>query len=237
MRQRTGERMSKGKEMATRPTRKPLKQPLTEKVVREAERHLGKSDAVMETLIAEHGPCPFAQWEYHPFHTLVVSIINQQLSSKAADTIENRVAKIASTPFKPAELLSTPVESLRAAGLSRPKIRYIHELAQHVADGRLSFSNLESVNNDDVVAVLTEMPGIGRWTAEMFLIFGLKRLDVLSLGDAGLQRAARLLYGNNNDEAELLARVAHAWRPYRSVASWYLWQHLNSTMRSNSSGR
>ncbi|MCX5815263.1 MAG: DNA-3-methyladenine glycosylase 2 family protein [Proteobacteria bacterium] len=164
--------------------------------------------------------------EYHPFHPLVTSIISQQLSAKAADTIENRIAEIVSIPFLPTELLSTPVELLRAAGLSWPKARYIHELAQRVSDGRLSFSNLESEKDDDVIAALVDCPGIGRWTAEMFLIFGLKRLDVLSLGDAGLQRAARLLYGVDKEKDGLLASVADLWRPYRSVASWYLWQHL-----------
>ena len=209
-----------------KPMIKRRKQPLTEKTVREAERRLSRSDPVMKRLIAEHGPCPLAKWEYNPFHTLVTSIISQQLSAKAADTIENRIAEIVSVPFNPTELLSTPVESLRAAGLSRPKARYIHELAQRVSDGRLSFSNLESEKDDDVIAVLVDCPGIGCWTAEMFLIFGLKHLDVLSLGDAGLQRAARLLYGNGKDQRELLASVAVAWRPYRSIASWYLWQHL-----------
>lgn len=188
------------------------KQPLTEKTVREAERHISRSDPVMKRLIAEHGSCPLAKWEYHPFHTLVTSIISQQLSAKAADTIENRIAEMVSVPFEPMELLSVSVESLRSAGLSRPKARYMRELAQRVSDGRLSFSNIESEkDDDDVIAALVDCPGIGRWTAEMFLIFGLKRLDVLSLGDAGLQRAARLLYGNGEDGAGLLASVADVW--------------------------
>ncbi|OQB77343.1 MAG: DNA-3-methyladenine glycosylase [Deltaproteobacteria bacterium ADurb.Bin135] len=202
------------------------KKPITEKTIREAERHLSKSDPVMKRLIAEHGPCPIADWEYHPFHTLVTSIISQQLSAKAADTIEGRVSEMVSVPFQPEELLSTPVESLRTAGLSRPKARYVHELAQRVVDGRLSFSDIESANDDEVVAALIESPGIGKWTAEMFLIFGLKRLDVLSLGDAGLQRAARILYGKNGDRTDLLENVAGVWRPYRSVGCWYLWQSL-----------
>jgi DNA-3-methyladenine glycosylase II len=203
------------------------KQPLSEKTVRKAERHLSKSDPVMKRLIARHGPCPIAQWGFHPFHALVISIISQQLSAKASDAIERRIAGIVSAPFQPSDLLSVPIESLHSAGLSRPKARYIHELAQRIVDGRLSLANLDSEEDDHVVATLMELPGIGRWTAEMFLIFGLKRLDVLSLGDAGLQRAARLLYGNDNGEADLLTSVADAWQPYRSVASWYLWHHLD----------
>jgi DNA-3-methyladenine glycosylase II len=181
----------------------------------------------MKRLISENGPCSMAQWEYHPFHTLVISIISQQLSSKASDTIERRIGEIVPRPFQPEELLSVPAESLRAAGLSRPKIRYIHELAQRMTDGRLSFSDIEAEKDDEVISILTELPGIGRWTAEMFLIFGLKRLDVLSLGDAGLQRAAKILYGNGRNGAEILANVADAWRPYRSIASWYLWKSLD----------
>jgi len=202
------------------------KKPITNKTIREAERHLSRSDPVMKRLISNHGPCPLADWEYHPFHTLVTSIISQQLSAKAADTIEGRISEMVSVPFQPEELLSTPVESLRSAGLSRPKARYIHELAQRLSDGRLSFSDIEAVKDDEVIAALIESPGIGKWTAEMFLIFGLKRLDVLSLGDAGLQRAAKILYGEGKDEAGLLASVADAWRPYRSVGCWYLWQSL-----------
>jgi len=181
------------------------KKPITEKTVREAERQISRSDPVMKRLIAEHGSCPLAKWEYHPFHTLVTSIISQQLSAKAADTIENRIAEMASVPFQPMELLSVSVESLRSGGLSRPKARYIHELAQRVSDGRLSFSDIESEKDDDVIAALIESPGIGRWTAEMFLIFGLKRLDVLSLGDAGLQRAARVLYGDGENGRDCIA--------------------------------
>ena len=183
------------------------KKPITEKTVRQAERHLSKSDPIMKRLISEYGPCPIADWEFHPFHTLVVSIISQQLSAKAADTIEGRISEMVSTPFQPKELLSIPVESLRSAGLSRPKARYIHELARRVSDGGLSFTGIESIHDEGVVAALVESPGIGRWTAEMFLIFGLKRLDVLSLGDAGLQRAAKILYGDGDG---VLERAAEA---------------------------
>ncbi len=100
-------------------------------------------------------------------------------------------------------MLSVLVELLRTAGLSRPKARYIHELAQRVSDGRLSFSEIESEKDDDVIAALIECPVIGRWTAKMFLIFGLRRLDVLSLADAGLLRTVRLLYGDGGDQEEL----------------------------------
>ena len=117
-----------------------------------------------------------------------------------------------------------PAEALCAAGLSFAKARYIVELAQRVSDGRLSFEAMQEAPDGDVIAALVELPGIGQWTAEIFLIFGLRRPDVLSLGDAGLQRAARLLFG---EDAEL-ERVGQSWRPYCSVASWYLWRHLDA---------
>ena len=107
--------------------------------------------------------------------------------------------------------------------VSAAKSRYIVELAQRVTDGRLDFDALLSQTDDAVIDALTELPGIGRWTAEMFLIFSLKRPDVLALGDAGLQRAARDLYGEDAD----LESIGQSWRPYRSVASWYLWRHLD----------
>ncbi len=196
---------------------------MTTAQMREAEAHLCRYDTVMAGLIERHGPCPLAERPFEPFHTLVTSIISQQLSAKAAQTIQNRVAQLAPEPFQPADLLRVPADRLRAAGLSTRKAACFHELARRIAGRQLSFETLVHVDNETAVATLTDLPGVGRWTAEMFLIFGLKRPDVLALGDAGLQRAARLLYG----EDRTLADVAPPWRPYASVASWYLWQHLD----------
>jgi len=190
--------------------------------VQDAEQHLRQSCGVMARLIAQHGRCPLADREFRPFQTLANSIISQQLSAKAADTIERRVQVIV-PGFTPAGFLAVPREALRAAGLSSAKARYIVELAQRVSDGRLNLEAMQHAPDADVIAALVELPGIGQWTAEMFLIFGLCRPDVLSLGDAGLQRAARLLFG---DDAAL-DRVGQSWRPYSSVASWYLWRHLD----------
>ncbi len=191
--------------------------------MRAAERHLSQSCEVMARLVTVHGPCPISDREFLPFQTLAASIISQQLSAKAAGTIERRVLTIVSS-FTPAGFLAVPLDALRSAGLSSAKARYILELAQRVNDGRLDFDVLLRRADDDVIAALVELPGIGRWTAEMFLIFGLRRPDVLALGDAGLQRAARLLYGEDAD----LESVGLSWRPYSSVASWYLWRHLDA---------
>jgi DNA-3-methyladenine glycosylase II len=200
---------------------------LTPKVILEAERHLTAADRVMAALIRDYGTCPLARRRSHPpFHTLASSIISQQLSTKAADTIKQRVAAFAPVPFRPEDFLNAPIGSLRTAGLSGAKARYIRELAERVTSGRLNFDLLAGEADEAVIARLMELPGIGRWTAEMFLIFGLKRPDVLAAGDAGLRRAARMLYGDK-ETAGLLAKLGAAWSPYRSVASWYLWKHLD----------
>jgi DNA-3-methyladenine glycosylase II len=191
----------------------------------EAERHLRQSDEIMDRLVSAYGPCPLAKRDYLPFHTLTRAIISQQLSARAAGTIERRLFKLVST-FNPHSFLSVPIDTLRTAGLSAAKARYILELAERVADGRLNFDELMDHPDESVIITLTALPGIGRWTAEMFLIFGLRRPDVLALGDAGLRRAAKMLY-EDTGESGLLERVSIAWRPYRSVASWYLWKHLD----------
>lgn len=189
----------------------------------EAENHLSGVDEIMARLVADYGDCPLMEMECLPFHTLTRSIISQQLSAKAAITIQRRVSQIVPTPFCPDEILAVSIESLRSAGLSSRKAGYIHCLAEHVVTGRLRFDELATYPDESVIIALMELQGIGRWTAEMFLIFCFKRLDILALGDTGLQRAARLLYGENIN----LENVGQLWRPYRSVASWYLWRHID----------
>ncbi len=196
---------------------------LTPTLLRKGYIHLRLSDPIMAGLIERHGPCTLAHRPFEPFHTLTASIISQQLSAKAADTIERRIAQLAPSPFQPKDILQIPASRLRRAGLSFRKAAYIHELAQRVADKQLSFDTLATADNDAVLTALIELPGIGQWTAEMFLIFGLKRPDVLSLTDAALQRAVRLLYG----PLKQLRLVGRPWQPYSSIASWYLWRHLD----------
>lgn len=177
----------------------------------------------MGMLVAKHGPCPLSKRRRPAFHTLAWSVIGQQLSSKAAAAIVRRVAEIVPSPFGPESFLSTTPERLRQAGLSQRKSQCLITLAERVASEHISFASLKHMGDEDVIAALTEVSGIGRWTAEMFLIFGLGRPDVLSLGDAGLKRATALLYGDGTD----LAEQGEAWAPWRSVASWYLWRHLD----------
>jgi 3-methyladenine DNA glycosylase/8-oxoguanine DNA glycosylase len=190
--------------------------------IRDAEQHLIRSCPVMAALITKYGPCSLADREFRPFQTLVRAIISQQLSAKAADTIEDRIRALVPN-FDPAEFLRAQPMELRAAGLSSAKARYIIELAQRVECGLLNLNAMQEVPDAEVIATLVDLPGIGRWTAEMFLIFGLGRPDVLSLDDAGLRRAVRLLFGKDAELEEL----GYSWQPFRSVASWYLWRHLD----------
>jgi DNA-3-methyladenine glycosylase II len=205
--------------------------PASDRLVRCAERSLAAADPIMKRLIAVHGHCPLAAREYAPFHMLANSIISQQLSITAASAIKQRLTVLLPAPFAPEKFLQISSEQLRTAGLSQAKSRYIAALAARVCEGRLVFDDIIGQDDEKVIVALSECPGIGRWTAEMFLIFGLKRLDVLSLGDAGLQRATRLLYGTRRRSKNLLPRIAEAWRPYRSVASWYLWKSLERNVR------
>ena len=200
--------------------------PATDRLICRAERHLAAVDPTMKRLIGVHGHCPLAAREYAPFPMLANSIISQQLSTTAARAIKQRLTGLLPASFAPESFLRLSREELRRAGLSEAKARYIGALATRICEGRLVFDDIIGADDETVVTALSECPGIGRWTAEMFLIFALKRPDVLAVGDAGLQRAARLLYGSKRRSKNLLARVAQAWRPYRSVASWYLWQSL-----------
>jgi len=194
---------------------------LTRTSVRRAQTHLRRACPIMAKLIAHHGACPLAEGRPDAFETLATSIIGQQISLHAAEAIGKRVlARISA--FTPDKVLAVSPEALREAGLSASKVRYLVELARRVEDGRLNLPDLPQMSDAEVTGALVALPGIGQWTAEMFLIFSLKRPDVLSLGDAGLQRAARMLFGGDVN----LDEVSVNWRPWRSVASWYLWRAL-----------
>lgn len=190
-----------------------------------AERHLTENCAVMSMLVARHGRCVLLDQAFDPFRTLAGSIIGQQLSVKAADTIERRVLAAIGGELQPKAILSVEAEALRACGLSNAKVKYLRALSEKMAAGQLDFVALAAEPDEEaVMKTLTALPGVGKWTAEMFLIFGLQRPDVASHGDAGLQRAVRLLFGQD----KTLADVSEPWRPYRSIASWYLWRHLDA---------
>lgn len=194
--------------------------------------HLRRVDPKLRRVVDRCGPyLPRLGPAGDPYGILVGSIVHQQLSMKAAATIGGRVRAL--TPGEgfpsPDEVLAIPDEVLRGAGLSFQKISYLRDLASRIADGRLDPRRLRRLDDEAVVARLTEVRGIGRWSAEMFLIFHLDRLDVLPVGDLGLRQGFRDLYGLDAEPspAELTA-AAEVWRPYRSLATWYVWRSIEA---------
>jgi DNA-3-methyladenine glycosylase II len=199
---------------------------------------LAAADPVMADLIDRIGPLDLARrlrrrGEDRPadaFGALLRSIVGQQLSTKAARTIYGRLTDIfgGKTP-SPAELLAADPEEIRGAGLSRPKVAYVRDLAEHVQDGRLHLGRLTDMPDEEVSAELTAIKGLGQWTADMFLMFHLGRPDVLPVGDLGIRRAVERAYGLDEiPDAAMLERVAEPWRPHRTLACLYLWRSLDN---------
>lgn len=196
-----------------------------------ARRHLSRRDPVMRDLARRIGPCTLAARQHtDPFKALLQAIVSQQLSTKAAATIGGRVVALCGgTPTAEGiERLSD--QQLRAAGLSTQKTRYMRDLSRRVLDKSLVLSDIESLGDEAVIEALTSVKGIGRWTAEMFLIFRLQRPDVLPVGDLGIVKAVQQNYGLRSlPTAKRLEKLGEQWRPYRSVACWYLWASLHNT--------
>lgn len=162
-----------------------------------------------------------------PFHALVRAVLSQQLSTKAADTIEGRVLALVGgqSGLTPASLLALEPTAVRAAGVSGPKIAYLRDLAAHVTDGRLDLHGLRHKTDDEIIVEITAIKGFGRWSAEMFLMFSLHRPDIFPVGDLGIVKGVQKLTGmKRRPKPRTMHRAAEAWRPYRSVAAWYLWR-------------
>jgi DNA-3-methyladenine glycosylase II len=205
---------------------KPDSNPLAP-TLRAAERHLSIADPVMATLVARHGPCKLGGRRRDPFHVLCTSIISQQLSSKAADTIQRRVQQLlgAGARLRPEHFARARHADLRGCGLSNAKARWMVEIARRVREGEFSFRGLARLDDEAAIEALDALPGIGRWSAEMYLIFALDRLDIFAMDDVGLRRGVNRLYGNGRPLSDRRTlQVTKAWAPYRSVASWYLWR-------------
>lgn len=181
----------------------------------------------MARLIAQVGPLGLQRRAFpSTFEALLRSIVYQQLSGKAAATIYGRVVERLGGRVEPEALLARPEDELRGAGLSRPKLRAAQDLAARVLDGTVPpLQALETMPDEEVVAHVTQVRGVGVWTAQMLLIFTLGRPDVLPLGDLGVRKGFQVAYGLDGLPApEQLLSQAEAWRPYRSAASWYLWR-------------
>jgi DNA-3-methyladenine glycosylase II len=195
--------------------------------MRKAVNHLKKSDPILRAIIERVGPCRM-EYGVPEFSSLAEAIVYQQLNGKAAVTIFNRFAALAGEPITPEGILKLSDEQLRSVGLSKQKSAYLKDLATKTAAGLLDFSRLPELTDAEVIEHLTQVKGIGVWTAHMFLMFSLRRPNVLPTGDYGVQMAIRKHYKKRKlPKPKDMEKIAKAWEPYRSVACWYMWRSLD----------
>ena len=194
---------------------------------RAAIRHLSRVDKRLGAMIKAIGPFR-PEIDSDPFHTLVGSIVQQQISMSAAAAVQRRLLALCpGRRVRPEDILNLSDDELRSAGLSRQKARYLRSLAEHFASGELSTRKLRKMSDEEVIEATTRVVGIGRWTAEMLLIFCLERPDVWPVDDLGLRKAAQVFFQMPEMPApKALLPLGEPWRPYRTYASWYLWRSL-----------
>lgn len=196
-----------------------------------AQRHLAANDPALKKLIAKYGNAIITPHRDY-YSELVTSIVGQQLSIHAAAAIWQRLLVLAGgQPPSPQQLIEASEQDLRKVGLSGPKISYVKDLAKHILDGQLDLEHVAALDNGEIITQLTAVKGIGEWSAHMFMIFGLGRLDILPWGDLGIRKAAQNIYKFKDlpDKAQLEAVAKkYNWAPYQSVASWYLWKSLDN---------
>ena len=196
--------------------------------MQKAINHLKKADPVIAAIIKRIGPF---RMEYGPpeFHSLAEAIIYQQLNGTAALTIFKRFAALAGEPLTPAGIQKLTDEQLRSVGLSKQKSSYLRDMAERAASGQLDFSRLHELPDEEVIKHLTQVKGVGVWTAQMFLMFTLKRPNVLPTGDFGVQMAIKRHYNKRKiPKPEQMEKIAKLWEPYRSIACWYLWKSMDT---------
>ncbi len=195
--------------------------------MRKAINHLKKSDPMLAAIIERVGGF---RMEFGPpeFHSLAEAIVYQQLNGKAAVTIFKRFAALTGEPVTAEGILQLTDAQLRSVGLSKQKSSYLKDLAARASRGELDFTRLPEMTDDDVIKHLTQVKGVGVWTAQMFLMFTLRRPNVLPTGDYGIQMAIKKHYKKRKmPRPEVMAKIAKPWEPYRSVACWYLWRSLD----------
>ena len=196
--------------------------------MKSAVLHLRKADPVMAQIIRRVGPCQFTLRE-PTFETLARSITFQQLNGRAAGTIFARLRKAVGRRFTASAFLKLTPEQLRACGLSRQKIASLQDLASRVARREINFRKLPDLPDEEIIATLSQVRGVGVWTVQMFLIFALQRPNVMPLGDFGIRNAVRKAYGLPElPKPAELSKFAEKWHPYCSIASWYLWRSLEA---------
>src|SRR3984885_14007606 len=195
--------------------------------MRKALNHLKKSDPVLRAIIERVGPCRM-EFDLPEFSSLAEAIVYQQLNGRAAVVIFNRFAALAGEPLTPEGILKLTDEQLRSVGLSKQKSSYLRDLAARTAAGVFDFSGLHKLTDEEVIQHLTQVKGVGVWTAHMFLMFSMQRPDVLPTGDYGVQVAMRKHYKKRKlPKPKDMEKIAKAWAPYRSVACWYMWRSLD----------
>ena len=195
--------------------------------MRKAVSHLKKCDPVLRAIIERVGPCRM-EFGVPEFSSLAEAIVYQQLNGKAAVTIFNRFAELAGDPLTPEGILKLSDEQLRSVGLSKQKSAYLKDLAAKTAAGLLDFSRLSELSDDEVIQHLTQVKGVGVWTAHMFLMFSLRRPNILPTGDYGVQVAVKKHYKKRKlPKPKEMEKIARAWEPYRSIACWYMWRSLD----------
>lgn len=201
---------------------------IEDKELEKALLHLSK-DRKLKKVIETYSPLYWAESPASFFESIVESIVGQQLSVKAADTIYKRFLMLYGGKFPSAkEIVTTDDEKMRACGISRPKIKYIKGLAEMVDKKEIDLETLHDLPDAIVIERLITVKGIGQWTAEMLLIFDLRRPDIFSYGDLGLRNAIAKIYGIDRDDLIAMEPIVNAWSPYRSLAARYLWKSLDN---------
>ena len=197
-----------------------------------AQRHLSRRDPILKQLIKKVGPCTL-QHDPDGFGVLARAIVSQQISSKAARAISTRLVESIGA-LRATNVLAAKEETLRAAGLSAAKVLAVRDLAEKVQNGIVPLDELPELSDEEVIARLLPVRGIGRWTAEMFLIFSLGRFDVLPVADFGLREGVRRQYGlEEHPSKQQLLELAEPWQPYRSIATWFLWRSFGPVPQSD----
>ena len=195
--------------------------------MRKAVNHLKKSDPILRAIVERVGPCRMEFGEPE-FSSLAEAIVYQQLNGKAAVTIFNRFAALAGEPLTPEGILKLSDQQLRSVGLSKQKSAYLKDLAAKTSAKLLDFAKLPELSDEEVIQHLTQVKGVGVWTAHMFLMFSLRRPDVLPTGDYGVQVAIKKHYKKRKlPKPDVMEKIARPWAPYRSIACWYLWRSLD----------
>lgn len=201
-----------------------------------AAAYLAEHDPILAPIIAK-ASLPAITPHQNYYWSLMASIISQQLSVKAADTIEKRfLALFGGEIPQPYEIINKSIEELRTTGLSGAKANYIRDLAQHIIDGKLKFDHFASLSNEQIISELVTVKGIGEWTAHMFLMFCMGRLDILATGDLGIRNGTKALYELPDvptpAQVSEIAEMNH-WQPYATVACWYIWHSLDNAPKIN----